>query len=148
MIQQQGDVLLFQTPNDGEINVDGGITEMSGGLETAAYLSLFGGNEEDPGAGDSPFTYWGNINETDPVRQYRSETPHLLGSIPATSGNLLRIQSAASRDLAWLLSEKIASSVVVLATIPGINRVTISIKIQADGLEVEFEFTENWSASL
>lgn len=145
--QQQGDVLLFQTTDDGEITVENGIVEMSSGLETAAYLSLFGGNEDDPGTGVSPFTYWANLNETDPVRQYRSETQHLLQSLPATSGNLRRLEDAASRDLAWLLSEKVASSVAVVASIPALNRITLSIKIQAVGLEIEFEFTENWRAA-
>ena len=46
---QQGDVLLFQTVDDGEINIENGVVEMSGGLETAAYLSLYGGNEDDDG---------------------------------------------------------------------------------------------------
>ena len=46
---QQGDVLLFQTIDDGNVEVINGIITMSGGLDTAAYLSLFGGNEEDDG---------------------------------------------------------------------------------------------------
>jgi phage gp46-like protein len=145
---QQGDVLLFQTDDDGEINVENGVVEMSGGLETAAYLSLFGGNEDDDGRDNNALTWWGNLDEVDPVRQYRSETQHLLQSIPATSGNLRRIEDAASRDLAWFTEQNVASSVTVEVSIPGINRVKITVNIEAVGEESSFEFVENWKASV
>ena len=144
---QQGDVLLFQTLDDGDIIVEGGIVEMSGGLETAAYLSMFGGNEDDDGLGNSPFTWWGNHDETEPALKYRSETQHLLQAIPAISGNLRRIEDAAGRDLAWLLEKKVASSVIVEASIPRLNTVRIQVTIEANGLESSFEFVENWKAT-
>ncbi len=144
---QQGDVLLFQTDDDGEINVENGIVEMSGGLETAAYLSLFGGNEDDDGRDSNPNTWWGNLDEVDPVRQYRSETQNLLQSIPAIPGNLRRIEDAATRDLAWFIEKKVASTVSVEASIPGVNRVKITVKIEANGVESSFDFVENWKAA-
>lgn len=147
MQNQQGDVTLFQTDNEGEINVRGGIVEMGGGLETAAYLSLFGGNEDDDGLADNPKTWWGNIEEVDPARQYKSETQYLLKAIPATSGNLRRIEDAAARDLAWFIAERVASSVTVSASIPGGNRIKLTVDIEADGIESRFEFVENWKAS-
>ncbi len=147
MTKQQGDVLLFQTDDDGDINVSGGIVEMSGGLDTAAYLSLFGGNEDDDGRDDNAFTWWGNLDEIDPARRYRSETQNLLRSLPATTGNLRRIEDAASRDLAWFLEERVASSVAVVVSIPAINRVKIAIGIEARGEESRFEFVENWKSA-
>lgn len=144
---QQGDVLLFQTDDNGEINVEGGLVEMSGGLETAAYLSLFGGNEDDDGLSENGFTFWGNLDEIDPAQQYRSETQHLLQSIPATTGNLRRIEDAADRDLAWFIEKKVASSVTVIASIPGLNKIKIVINIEAQGEEYKFEFVENWKVS-
>jgi len=147
MQNQQGDVTLFQTDNEGEINVRDGIVEMGGGLETAAYLSLFGGNEDDDGLADNPKTWWGNIEEVDPARQYKSETQYLLKAIPATSGNLRRIEDAAGRDLAWFIAERVASSVTVSASIPGVNRIKLTVDIEADGIESRFEFVENWKAS-
>lgn len=148
MQNQQGDVKLFQTDDEGDITVRDGVVEMGGGLETAAYLSLFGGNEDDDGLTDNPKTWWGNLGEIDPVRQYRSETQNLLRGIPATSGNLRRIEDAASRDLAWFISERVASSISVSASIPGVNRVKITVDIEADGIESRFEFVENWKASV
>ena len=144
---QQGDVLLFQTDNDGEITVTDGIVEMSGGLETAAYLSLFGGNEDDDGLSDNGNTWWGNLDEPDPAMQYRSETQNLLQGIPATTGNLRRIEDAAQRDLQWFLDEKIASSISVVVTIPELNRIKITVNIEAQGEEFNFEFVENWKVA-
>ena len=137
---QQGDVLLFQTVDDGEINIENGLVEMSGGLETAAYLSMFGGDEDLK-------EWWGNLEETEPARKYRSETQNLLQSIPATSGNLRRIEQAATRDLAWFLELKVASSVDVSASIPSINHVSITVVIEAEGVQSEFNFVENWEAT-
>lgn len=146
-MQQQGDVLLCQTNDDGEINVVDGMVEMSGGLETAAYLSLFGGNEDDDGRADNAATWWGNLGETDPARQYRSETQHLLQALAANTGNLRRVEDAATRDLAWFVQNNVASSVSVSASIPGVNKIKLTIDIEAVGEESSFEFVENWKAS-
>jgi phage gp46-like protein len=145
---QEGDVKLFQTDDDGEITVEGGIVEMSGGLETAAYLAMFGGNEDDNGSDGSPLQYWGNLDEEDSDSHYRSETQHLLQSIPSTSGNLKRITEAAKRDLAFFISSGAASSVNVETTIPALNRISIICNITAEGEESEFTFTENWKVSV
>lgn len=146
MAEQQGDVSLFQTDDDGEITVEGGIVTMSGGLETSAYLSLFGGNEDDDGRADNPANWWANLDEVDPAREYHSETQNLLQAIPATTGNLRRIEDAANRDLAWFITNNVASSVTVVASIPGINRIKLTIDIEAQGEETSFEFVENWKA--
>jgi phage gp46-like protein len=148
MQNQQGDVKLFQTDNEGDINVRDGLVQMGGGLETAAYLSLFGGNEDDDGLAENNKTWWGNLDEIDPARQYRSETQNLLRAIPATSGNLRRIEDATARDLAWFIAERVASSVSVSASIPGVNRIKLTVDIEADGDESRFEFVENWKANV
>jgi phage gp46-like protein len=145
---QQGDVKLFQTNDDGDISVVNGVVEMSGGLETAAYLSLFGGNEDDDGSADSTMRWWGNLSETEASRKYVSETQHLLTAIPAVSANLLRIEDAARRDLNWFITDRIASSVTVRASVPALNRVAISVTIIAQGEESTFNFTENWRATV
>ncbi len=144
---QQGDVLLFQTPDGGDIIIENGIVAMSGGLETTVYLSLFGGNEDDDGRPDNPKNWWGNLDEIDPAKQYRSETQHLLQAIPATSGNLRKIEDAVKRDLAWMVTIKAASEVVAEARLTGVNRVTILIEVLAQGEESSFEFTQNWKVA-
>ena len=79
---QQGDVVLFQSLDDGEIVIEGGLATMDGGLQTAVYLSLFGGNEDDDGLAQNPKTWWANLDENQPVLRYRSRLQNLLRSIP------------------------------------------------------------------
>ena len=147
-MSQQGDVSLFQTNDNGDISVTNGIVRMDSGLETSAYLSLFGGNEKDDGRKDNPDRWWGNIDEEIPARKYVSETQNLLRGIAATSGNLRRIEDAALRDLQWMIDEKIASSVEVATSIPAVNRLKLVVTIEAIGEESRFEFTENWRSAV
>lgn len=141
------DVLLFQTNDNGEVEIEGGLITLTPGLDTAAYLSLFGGNWKDDGSQNNRQTWWGNLDETEPSKRYRSETQYLLGTIPATSRNLRRVEDAATRDLQWLLGESIASSLTVSASLIGLNRVKIEVIIRAEGDESQFNYTENWRAS-
>ena len=145
---QQGDVFIFQTVDGGEVNIEDGLVQMSGGLSTAAYLSLFGGNEDDDGSKtDKTFTWWGNIDESQPEMQYRSETQHLVNTLFATTGNLRRIEDAAKRDLAWFVSGGVASFVDAVASLPSIGRLDLAVRIEARGEEYEFTFVANWRAS-
>ena len=144
---QQGDVKLFQTADGGEVRTEAGLVEMSGGLETSAYLSLFGGNEDDDGREGNSATWWGNLDETQPARTYRSETQNLLQGLPSTPNNLKRIKAAAERDLSWFVSESVASSVVVTVAMPGVNKIKLVIDIEARGGKSRFEFVENWKAT-
>lgn len=144
---QQGDINLFQTNDDGDMIVENGVVEMIGGFGTAAYLSLFGGNEDDDGRDNNPFKWWGNLDEVDPAERYVSETQNLLQALAATSANLRRVEDAAKRDLQWFLDKNIASSVDVVATIPAINRLKLVVSIEANGEESQFEFVENWKAA-
>jgi len=138
---QQGDVNLFQTDNDGDITVEGGIVEMSGGLPVAAYLSLFGGNEDDAGGQNSPLNWWGNFDEQETAKEYRSETQNLLQALPATAANLRRVEDAATRDLSWFVSNGVAGSVSVAASMPALNKIKLVIDIDGD---LTVEFIENW----
>lgn len=135
------DVLLQQSNDGGEITLQGGLLLLSEGLETAVYLSLFGGNEDDPGDVDSPLQWWGNLLEVEPERSYRSETQYLLKSLPAIPANLRRIEQAAARDLQWMLDTENAQSVTVEATIPALNRVQLDVTvITTAGQRIELSF--------
>lgn len=148
MITQEGDVLIYQTVDGGEIIVEDGIIEMTGGLETAVYLSLFGGNEDDDGQQDNEFNWWGNLDETETSKQYRSETQNLLQSLPATSNNLKRIEDAVRRDLSWMLETGAASEVTATAKVPAVNTVKIVVGVFAIGQESNFTYSENWKATV
>lgn len=145
---QQGDVYLYNTTDGGDINAEDGVIEMRGGLETAVYLSLFGGNHDDPGSGDSARNWWGNIGETDPARRYRSESQSLIDGLPSIPDNLRRIEDATERDLEWLIEAGAATSIAVTATMPGPKRIRRHIKIVADLDAVDLVYEENWRAEL
>lgn len=140
---QQGDVLLEQTTDGGETEVLNGLVTMSGGLETAAYLSLFGGNEDDAGGSDTALSWWGNLMETETAPQYRSETQNIIDGLPLSTSNLLRLEKAVGRDLAWLVSEGAASSVSVSASLLSVKSVQITVTIDGD---TSLTYVENWNA--
>ncbi len=138
------DALLCQTDDDGEINIVDGLVELTDDFRTAAYLSLFGGNERDDGNDSSEFTYWANLSETDPANRYVSETQNLLIELPPTSGNLLLLEDAAARDLQWLIDIGAAREILVSVSLPAINSVKFVININGDET---VEFIENWKAA-
>jgi len=134
------DVLLQQTPDGGDISVEAGLFLMSEGLETAAYLSLFGGNEQDPGDSDSTEEWWGNLSETEPARTYRSETQYLIRSLAAVPSNLRRIEQAAGRDLQWMLDAGVARSIAASASIPAVGRVALELTIVTLRRQIQLSF--------
>lgn len=137
--EQQGDVVLYQSVDDGEIIVEHGIVVMDGGLQTSVYISLFGGNEEDSGGDQDPHSWWGNIGQT---RKYRSETQYLLSALAPSSANLKRVEDAVKRDLAWMVTDKIATDIRARVTIPKYNSVKITVNVDND----EYTYSDNWSA--
>lgn len=143
--RDEGDVFIFQTTDNGDIEITNGLVTMTPGLGNAVYLSLFGGNEDDPGGEDKTLSWWGNSIEGIPSRQYRSETQYLLRAIPATSFNLRRIEDAVKRDLAWMLLDRAVSSLDVAVALTGVNRITITININGNETLV---YTINWQASI
>lgn len=143
---QQGEVDLYQTDDGGEITFTNGLITMGGGLNAAAYLSMFGGNFDDDGTTTDSLQWWGNLSETETAKQYRSETEYVLNSLSVTTSNLLLIEAAAERDLAWLVSEGVADSVEVTASMPGLNKVSLTVEITAQGEASEYTYIENWRA--
>lgn len=145
-LAQQGDVLLVQSLDGGEIILEDGLVQMNGDLNTSIYLALFGGNIEDTGADNDPNEYWGNALETDANFKYRSETQYILRSLPPTSFNLSRLQQAAVRDMQYLINIGVAESVDAVATIPELNKLNLECSIVlTDGSVETFTFTEPWS---
>lgn len=142
------DVQLYQMPDGGEISCVNGQVRMSAdGLENQVYLSLFGGNEQDTGSdGDKPKQWWGNVVEQDPARIFRSETQALLRALAAIPANLARIEDSAARDLEWLVTSEVATSVDVRVTMPGFNQITIGIVIVIENEQFRLAFSSPWKA--
>jgi hypothetical protein len=142
---QRGDVEIFQDTEDGNVIHESGIMQMTGGFESAIYLSIDGGNDEDSG-GDATANkqWWGNYNETDPQRRYRSETQYLLRSLATTSANLRLIEAAVLRDLDWM--KNTVSDLTASARITRPNYVEIDINYEAVGKRESFKYASNWEA--
>lgn len=138
------DVLLYQTPDDGDINIVDGVVELTDDFRTSVYLSLFGGNEDDDGRDDSALSWWGNIGATEPAERYTSETQNLLNTLPPSTGNLLRLEDASRRDLKWMLDTGAVSELDVAVTMPELNNAQFVITLNGDET---VEFIENWKAA-
>lgn len=139
------DVRLFHTADGGEIEVTDGLIVLSDGLETAVYLSLFGGNEQDSGqTRDNRKQWWGNFSEPIAARNYRSETQHLLMALPATTANLRALEEAAKRDVAWM-AEALVARAEANASIPRHQTVELTISlVMKDAAAHNFSFQSPW----
>lgn len=131
------DVHLFDSVDGGNVMDD---LETRDGLETAVYLSLFGGNALDDGRPQNLSTWWGNIGENEAAKQYKSEAAFLLRTVPPNTANLKRIEAAAARDLAWLVPEYV-NKIQVKAFMPKLNAVNLTVSL--DGLD-PLQFRTNW----
>lgn len=122
------DVLLFQTPDDGDVEVVNGVVTLTDLPGSAAYISLFGGNQD--GA-----AWWGDPAMT-------SQTQKLLDELPPTSGNLRRLEDAMKTDLAWMSSAPYGWAVDASAFMLELNRVTLVATINGTA----YQFTQEWNA--
>lgn len=136
------DVNLYEDLGQGEIDVVNGDCVLSlDGLETAVFLSLYGGNDDDSGIqGDDSIQWWGNAEEPDATRIYRSETQFLLKALPAVPANLRRVEDAAARDLAWMTDTGLADAVIPQATIPAVNKIQLTVSVEIDDETFRFVF--------
>lgn len=121
------DVWMYQTFDDGNVYVLEGDLYRTDGLETAVYLSLYGGNPDDNGTEGNRLGWWGNDGQEDPARQMVSRFQNMLEGAPLTSGNILRFEDAAAADLAWL--EALGYDVLVSGQITGKDRLKMTINI-------------------
>ena len=132
---QEGDVLLYQTTDGGNINVEDGIVQMTTGLETAVYFSLF-----------SPDDWYGNETTDDPNEKLHSETELIISKKPQTSKNYQLLVQAIEQDLKWL-TESLANNVSASITSDSLNRVNINITIEQDSGSTNLTFPVMWGAN-
>ena len=145
----EGDVLIFNTLSGGEINFVNGQPEMTAGFESAAYLSLFGGNYQDDGFPQNKYTWWANLNEDDPALKYVSRFQNLSRAIPINTANIKRLEEAALADLDWFKTTGIAAEILVEITIPKLNTLKVRIDINSPTSEnIAIEFLINWQNAI
>lgn len=146
---QEGDVWLFASDNEGDMEIEGGLATMVTNFDTMAYLVLYGGNVDDPGGDDKSKQFWGNFSEPDTAKHYRGEYQYMIDGLPASSANLRLVEAAAQRDFEKAFVDTgIADSVTVTATLPRHKYIELTIEIEAQGNRAEYKFTENWESSI
>lgn len=141
------DCRLYQTPDGGEVTWVNGQPLTANGLETAAYLSMLGGNAEDSGLTDGEkLQWWANVEEPVAERRMRSQVQALLAGLPATPSNLTRLEDAANADLAWMVKE-LEATIEVEASMPGLNRARLHGAIVIGTTRYPFDFSAPWIGS-
>lgn len=129
----QGDVLLFQSLDGGEIKLENNQIVLTEGLETAVYLSLF-----------SPKDWFLNdIAETN-NEKLSSETNQIIDTLPNVSKNYTLLEQAIENDLKWITADNLAESISASVSSNQINRVNIVINV--DGVELTFQ--QGWSTNV
>jgi len=130
------DLLLFQTNDGGEIEVINGFVTLTDDLQTASYLSMFGGD-----------SWFANDLQENPASKMNAETGRVIETTNPSSSGLLAVEDAIKRDHAWMITEGLASAVDAEANLDG-STLTIIINITYDtGDTVRLNFELNWSVA-
>lgn len=117
--------------NDWDIDFANGDFEMTNGLDTALYLSVFGEKRASSTQVSEPTSRRGHFtNDFNDVAGYEVGSLIWLYTYQAknTSSNLSLIESSAYDGLKWLVEDQIISKVDVAATKLG-NGVTLEIEL-------------------
>lgn len=140
-----GDVKLFITKEGFDINLKDNFVEMTSSFESAIFLSLFGGNEEDNySEATEKMQFWGNIIEDN---EYRSRTLQFLNGSNASAQNLKLLEQDILLDLNWFVEQNIADTVEVDCSIPAFNELKIVIRILRDSkLLSTSNYRLNWKS--
>lgn len=132
------DVQIFQSQDGGDIKLDGGRIVTDDGIVSALYLSMFGGEMDDDGSSATESKqWWGNLIEGEPTRRYRSKTQSVLRSMPATTGNLRKVEDAVASDLAWVVETGLGTYAAGRARIPKVNTVQIDVFTEINGERIK-----------
>lgn len=144
----QGDCLLTSTINGFDLVFKEGLIQDCRNFDTAAALSLFGGNENDLN-GKEKETWWGNLVEgTKKDEWIHSEFKAIARALPLTSGNLKKAQAAAERDLSWI-KDAGADSIKVQLSAANPERVKLRAEVWQEDKNVgQCEFETQWAEAV
>lgn len=138
------DVKVYGTNDDGEVNITAAGVELSSGIDTAVYISLFGGNAQDSGNEGDDKEWWGNVDEDSGYR-IRSRFQHLFDKNAPVPSSLGKLEDAATADLKWLTDDGLAESVSVSASLSAPKKILLTVTIKIDGESHQFSYPLNWT---
>lgn len=130
------DVYVFESLDGGNVTDQ---VELTGGYETAVYLSLFGGNQKDDGSAATRREQWCLNSIIPAANRMTSRTQNLLARLPAAARNLALVEQAVISDLSWLRDDEDVE-ISAEVSIPAVNRVSIAVSV--DG--IRYAFLEDW----
>jgi phage gp46-like protein len=129
----EGDALLYETVDGGELKIDDGIFVFDKQFLTAVYLSLFGGNKDDSGKIKNNKEWWGNmLNGIYENEKLKSRFQYIITGFPMTVKTIKEAETAALVDLEWFTKEKIADEINIYGQAAGKNRFNLNIEIKKD----------------
>lgn len=141
-----GDVLLIETPDGGDIVLEGGLVKPCKDFSTAVYLSLFGGNKDDAGTVKNRHAWWANaLKETPETEKMISRFQAVITGLPLSVKNIRKAETAAALDLEWLKSEEIADEIIAAGKTKGKNTFMLSVELKSKGRQLyQKEFALLW----
>lgn len=148
-----GDIALLWDNDLGGADIGIGLSDLvqDGGLETAVVISLFTDRRADdtdqlPPGETSRRGWWGDVYPEVQEDKIGSKL-WLLQREKTTRDIPTRAKAYVEEALAWLIDDKVAKSVEVVASLAGEGTLLIQIAIeQPDGLPVTYRYNYNWAA--
>jgi phage gp46-like protein len=133
----EGDLLLEDTVDGGDIQIEDGLFVSDRTFRTAVYLSLFGGNKDDSGKVKNNKTWWGNtLPGTGTNEKLVSRFQAVISGLPMTTKNIGEAEAAARLDLKWIIDEGAAEKIIVSGTAKAHNKFALRVEIKAGGESV------------
>lgn len=146
------DAALALTEYGGDLVVSGLDLARDDGLETAVIISLFVDRRALPGQvpaelpADDLRGYWGDLGATGPD-DLTGSLLWLLSREKQLPQTLARAQQYAREALAWMLKDKIATRVEVMAEYAATGWMLLAIDIyRPDGSAVGYRYHYEWTA--
>jgi len=142
----EGDLLLTDTLDGGDINLIDDIFISDTSIKTAVYLSLFGGNKDDNGKVKNKFTWWGNtltgVSENEKII---SRFQAVIFGLPMSTKNIQEAETAAAMDLQWIIDEGIGDEVNVNGSATARNKFNLKVNIKSKGKNIFInEYSMPW----
>jgi len=146
----EGDLLLLDTLDGGDIKLIDDVFISDTSINTAVYLSLFGGNKDDNGKVKNKFTWWGNtltgVSENEKIV---SRFQAVIFGLPMSTKNIQEAETAAAMDLQWIIDEGIGDEVNVSGSAIARNKFKLKVNITAKGKNIyENDFSMPWQAGV
>lgn len=142
----EGDVLFVDTPDGGDLVINNDFFASEKGFKTAVFISLFGGNIDDPAVIESSKEWWGNsIGEE--KTSLRSRFQYIVAGLPLSTKNLKLCIEAIKIDLQWMIDDGVCEDIVVSGIITDIKTADFTVKIMINNdIADNINFKVNWEA--